>query len=255
MGVSLERLFLVNSIFQKNVTGTPEIAPVYAVFSPVRPAGSPAFQQPLVLLTSSHNYILCFHSFHTLLFNSAHSFHLGTFWSAEALLPLLRCNPLHPNFRSSYFPAARCHPEDIRQGCPKDLNFPFTSVPTCWATLRLNLRYNFPFLRSPYAHARRRLEHRLRIHPIRKPPQTHAHRRNLRSRLRSQARRRRKHLGPHRAPPRFRLRALAQRRPRCRPRASRRRRKNPPRARLLRRNHPRDPLSCGLLQRPAPVAA
>jgi hypothetical protein len=78
MGVSLERLILVNSIFQKNVTETPGIAPVYAMFSPVHPAGAPAFQLPLVLLTSLHNYILCFRSFHTLIFNSAHSSRFDT---------------------------------------------------------------------------------------------------------------------------------------------------------------------------------
>jgi hypothetical protein len=61
--VSLERLILVNSIFQKNVWETPGIAPVYAVFSPVRPAGSEGIQQPLVLGGASHHYRLYFHFF------------------------------------------------------------------------------------------------------------------------------------------------------------------------------------------------
>jgi|HubBroStandDraft_6_1064221.scaffolds.fasta_scaffold10148_8 hypothetical protein len=72
MGVSLGRVILVNSIFRKNVTGTPGIAPVYAVFSPVRPAGPPAFQQPLVLRPSPHHYSLCFCSFHSPFFFPAH---------------------------------------------------------------------------------------------------------------------------------------------------------------------------------------
>jgi hypothetical protein len=98
MGVSLAGLFLVNSIFQKNVTGTPEITPVYAVFSPVRPAGTPVFQQPLVLVALWHNYILCFRSFHTLIFNSAHSFQLGTLWSAKAQLFAFTVEPTPPKF-------------------------------------------------------------------------------------------------------------------------------------------------------------
>ena len=85
MGVSLEHVILVNSIFQKNVWETPGIAPVYAVFSPVRPAGTPAFQQPLVLLASSDHYSLCFRSLFPMLFNSAHFSHFGTLWSARAI--------------------------------------------------------------------------------------------------------------------------------------------------------------------------
>src|SRR6266436_4238461 len=74
MGVSLERVILVNSIFQKYLWETPGIAPVYAVFSPVRPAGTRDFQQPLVLLASAHRYSLCFRSLFALLLHSAHSF-------------------------------------------------------------------------------------------------------------------------------------------------------------------------------------
>ena len=79
MGVSLERVILVNSIFQKNVWETPGIAPVYAVFSPVRPAGPREIQQPLVLLASSDHYSLCFHSFHIPFFFPAHGFILAPF--------------------------------------------------------------------------------------------------------------------------------------------------------------------------------
>jgi hypothetical protein len=74
MGVSPERVILVNSIFQKYLWETPGIAPVYAVFSPVRPAGTYAFQQPLVLVASSDHYSLCFHSFHSPFFFPAHGF-------------------------------------------------------------------------------------------------------------------------------------------------------------------------------------
>jgi len=98
MGVSLERVILVNSIFQKNVTGTPEILPVYAVFSPVRPAGTPAFQQPLVLPASSNNYILCFYSFHRPFFFPAHCF----------LLARLECESAA--FAFAVAPAARKFP-------------------------------------------------------------------------------------------------------------------------------------------------
>src|ERR1700720_1596411 len=118
MGVSLERLFLVNSIFQKNVTGTPEITPVYAVFSPVLPAGSRGFQLPLVLLASIHNYSLCFRSFHTPLFNSTHSFHFGTHWSATAKLSASRCKPRHP-IRPNRSPSQ------------STLQFPFPQEPLC----------------------------------------------------------------------------------------------------------------------------
>src|SRR5260370_36297656 len=85
MGVSLERVILVNSIFQKYLWETPGIGPVYAVFSPVRPAGTPAFQQPLVLLASAHHYSLGFRSLLALLLHSAHSSHFGTLSSAIAI--------------------------------------------------------------------------------------------------------------------------------------------------------------------------
>src|SRR5258708_40152939 len=85
MGVSLERVILVNSIFQKYLWETPGIGPVYAVFSPVRLAGTRRFQQPLVLLASAHHYSLCFRSLFVLLLHSAHSSHFGTFWSARAI--------------------------------------------------------------------------------------------------------------------------------------------------------------------------
>jgi hypothetical protein len=176
MGVSLERVILVNSIFQKNVTGTPEILPVYAVFSPVRPAGTPAFQQPLVLPASSNNYILCFYSFHRPFFFPAH-FSCWHAWSAKAQLSLLRSHPLHANSRSSSSATPRSHPEDTRQGplfglrwCLQEMSegphLHLHPAPIRGATPPFNLRYNFPFLRSHHAHARRRLEHRLRIHPI-----------------------------------------------------------------------------------------
>src|SRR5882672_8749369 len=78
MGVSLERVIVVNSIFRKSLWETPGNVPVYAVFSPVLPAGASAFQQQLVLLTSLHHYRLCFRFSFRLLFNSAHSFQFGT---------------------------------------------------------------------------------------------------------------------------------------------------------------------------------
>src|SRR5258708_17253396 len=96
MGVSLERVILVNSIFQKYLWETPGIGPVYAVFSPVRPAGTREFQQPLVLLASAYHYSLCFRSLFVLLLHSAHSSHFGTLLSANAQLSLLRHQPWHP---------------------------------------------------------------------------------------------------------------------------------------------------------------
>jgi hypothetical protein len=82
MGVSPERVILVNSIFQKYLWETPGIGPVYAVFSPVRLAGCAVIQQPLVLAGTSHHYRLCFRSVFREFFDSAHSFHFGTLWSA-----------------------------------------------------------------------------------------------------------------------------------------------------------------------------
>src|SRR5260221_14550335 len=77
MGVSLEGVIVVNSIFRKSLWETPGIAPVYAMFSPVLPAGVLAFQQPLVLLTSLHRYRLCFRFNFRLLLHSAHFFSLN----------------------------------------------------------------------------------------------------------------------------------------------------------------------------------
>src|SRR5258708_34817278 len=85
MGVSLERVILVNSIFQKYLWEPPGIGPVYAVFSPVRPAGTREFQQPLVLVASAHHYSLCFRSLFVLLLHSAHSCHFGTLLSERAI--------------------------------------------------------------------------------------------------------------------------------------------------------------------------
>jgi hypothetical protein len=89
MGVSLGRVIVVNSIFQENVWETPGIAPVYAVFSPVRPDGRGAFQPPVVLYDTLHHYRLCFRSLFKGLFNSAHYFHFGTFLSVDVRLSLL----------------------------------------------------------------------------------------------------------------------------------------------------------------------
>jgi hypothetical protein len=88
MGVSLAGVIVVNSIFQKNVWETPGIAPVYAVFSPVRPDGRGTFQPPVVLYDTLHRYRLCFRSLFKGLFNSAHYFHFGTLLSAEVRLSL-----------------------------------------------------------------------------------------------------------------------------------------------------------------------
>ena len=71
MGVWLEFTFAVKSIFSYFMSATPEIVPVYGVFSPVlpyKPFGNP---QPLAFLLPPHNYMLCFAYPLTILFNSA----------------------------------------------------------------------------------------------------------------------------------------------------------------------------------------
>src|SRR5208283_120984 len=71
MGVWLDFAFAVKSIFRYFMPATPEIAGVYAVFSPVlpyKPHGNPL---PLALPSPPHNYMLCFACPPPLLFNSA----------------------------------------------------------------------------------------------------------------------------------------------------------------------------------------
>src|SRR5258708_12371342 len=96
MGVSLERVILVKSFFQKYLWETPGMGAVEVGFSRVGAAGTGDFQQPLVVVASAHHYSLCFRSLFALLLHSAHSSHFGTLWSANAQLSLLRHQPWHP---------------------------------------------------------------------------------------------------------------------------------------------------------------
>jgi hypothetical protein len=63
IGVWLNVSFCVKGIFEKSLWESAEIAPVYACFSPVRPAGPEVFLQPLVVAQSHDNYMLCFSFF------------------------------------------------------------------------------------------------------------------------------------------------------------------------------------------------
>jgi hypothetical protein len=57
MGVWLELIFGVKSIFQKNIRGIAEIARVYAMFSPVLPYKARENPQPLAFPAGRHNYM------------------------------------------------------------------------------------------------------------------------------------------------------------------------------------------------------
>jgi len=57
MGVWLELIFGVKSIFQNNIRGIAEIVRVYAVFSPVLPYKARENPQPLAFAAGQHNYM------------------------------------------------------------------------------------------------------------------------------------------------------------------------------------------------------
>jgi len=57
MGVWLELIFGVKSIFQKIIRGTAEIAGVYAMFSPVLADKCLGNPQPIGFAAGRHNYI------------------------------------------------------------------------------------------------------------------------------------------------------------------------------------------------------